>query len=242
MDDDLPDILEDRALPHKYTFKTWLRFRLLFQNLKYILTNSYVSTVYLAQKYNLPDSHVLPPLANPSDLCIYNKPKQNTCVVFYHGTASHIQEIYWLKSIITPVLINYPQVIFEIFGNSKVKSLYKDLLRVRVVHPMSWSSYKSYSRTVQLDIGLAPLLDSSFNFSRTYVKFFDITCAGAVGIYSNMHVYNNFVNHDFNGILVENEKHFWIEAITRLVENSELREEMHTNALKSFVEKPSERL
>jgi hypothetical protein len=65
-------------------------------------------------------------------------------------------------------------------------------------------------------VGLAPLLPSAFNQARSATKFFDITQAGAVGIYADHPVYRSMVKNEENGLLLPMDQEVWAEAVLRL--------------------------
>jgi hypothetical protein len=111
----------------------------------------------------------------------------------------------------------FPKHVFEIIGNRKVKKMFADIPRVRVLSGMSWEKYLEYSENVHYQVGLAPCFNTPFNQTRSYTKLFDITRVGAVGIYSNSMPYKNIILDKEIGMLVENTNQEWIDAITSLL-------------------------
>ncbi len=176
MDDDLLDISASQGMPLRYR---WKLARLAAFHKGWLLHNNaslWVSTPYLSRKYQawspvLVEPHPMPILAEPIK-------------VFYHGSASHQAEIDWLYPIIKAVLERNAHICFEIMGTQSVYAQFKNLERVQVVHPMSWLAYQYFIQQPGRHIGLAPLLNNTFNQARSYTKVFDIQRAGAVGIYS----------------------------------------------------------
>ena len=53
---------------------------------------------------------------------------------------------------------------------------------------------------------------------------------GAVGVYSNCTPYNNFIEQNINGILLENDPQRWVDAITLLINKENKRVELANNA------------
>ena len=120
----------------------------------------------------------------------------------------------------------------ELIGNKKVQQLFKDIAGVHVYHPMSWYSYRELISNPGRIIGLAPLLQTPFNLARSASKFFDITQAGAVGIYANSPVYSEQVIHRQNGLLLPMDSRVWAEQILYLADNTDQRMTMWKNAHK----------
>lgn len=82
---------------------------------------------------------------------------------------------------------------------------------------------------MQFDIGLAPLLPTSFYLSKTNTKFRDYGACRIAGIYSDVEVYNTCVEHERTGLLVsqastEAGAGSWYQAINRLIHDETLRQ------------------
>lgn len=150
--------------------------------------------------------------------------------VCYHGSAAHQLEFEWLQSLVGKLQQQTEQTWFEVFGDNAVLKQFRHVERVQVLHPMSWASYLDYTQSVQRDIGLVPLLPDPFNKARSICKFFDITRMGAVGIYSNVSPYDEFIEDGVDGFLVDNDEELWIEKINYLIQNPEVRKQMADNA------------
>jgi hypothetical protein len=150
--------------------------------------------------------------------------------VFYHGSASHHDEIVWLYPVIKEVLKQHHNVTFEIIGGAEVNRLYRNLPRVTVIHPMKWPSYRHFIALPGRHIGLAPSLNTPFNQARSYTKVFDITAAGAVGIYAQSGPANEVISHGAEGLLVQMTHSAWIDAIGQLAQHDLSRLQMLTQA------------
>lgn len=80
------------------------------------------------------------------------------------------------------------------------------------------------------DIGLAPLLDDEFHQSKSNLKFRDYAACRIAGIYSNVPVYAECVQDGITGLLVENSSEAWLDALTRLMSNKDLRSTIQNEA------------
>jgi hypothetical protein len=75
------------------------------------------------------------------------------------------------------------------------------------------------------------MLDHPFNQSRSYTKFFDITRAGAVGVYAKPGPWQHLIDHEKNGLLCPMESQAWVDAILALAANApEVRQALVQNA------------
>lgn len=209
MDDDLFDAGVHRGLPLRYR---WKLHRLASRHqawLRSVNAELWVSTQWLADKYADWSPRVLAPQSPYTDC-------QPQKTFFYHGSASHMQEIRWLLPVVEEVLQREPAFSFELIGNAEIRKLFSHLPRVHVLQPMSWPAYKALVSLPGRIIGLAPLLPSAFNQARSATKFFDITQAGAVGIYADHPVYRSMVQNEENGLLLPMDQEVWAEAVLRL--------------------------
>jgi hypothetical protein len=209
MDDDLFDACAHQGLPLRYRWKLHRLARRHEAWLRRMGAELWVSTSWLADKYRDWQPRVLAPQSPYGD-CIPQK------TFFYHGSASHMEEIRWLVPVVEEVLKRDPTLSFELIGNAEIRQLFAHLPRVHVLQPMSWPAYKALVSRPGGIIGLAPLLPNTFNQARSPTKFFDITQAGAVGIYADHPVYQRVVEHERNGLLLPMEQGDWAEAILEL--------------------------
>jgi hypothetical protein len=215
MDDDLFDLRASAGMPWRYRYKLarlagvhqgWLRRQ---------KAEIWVSTPYLQQKYR----HWNPRLVLPQPL----QASHESVRIFYHGTASHQAEIDWLYPVMQTLLQSDERLSFELMGGEGVYRRYRRLPGVSVVHPMSWRAYQAFSSLSGRHIGLVPQLDQAFNHARSYTKFFDITRAGAVGVYSQYSACADVLTHGRQGLLCAMQEDAWVAAIRQLVNDAPLR-------------------
>jgi hypothetical protein len=223
MDDDVLDVHASKGLPLSYRVKL---MRLAAWRKKWLRKQGaelWVSTPYLQKKYaDWSPRLVLPSPVPPAPMI--------TRRLFYHGSSAHLEEINWLRPIVENVLKSDERFSFEIIGNHKINKLYRDIPRVTVVHPMSWTSYLSFLALPGRHIGLAPMLDGPFNQARSYTKFFDITRCGAVGIYPKDSIFADVITDGVEGLLVEPDPEAWFDAMVSIAEDESQRQVMLKNA------------
>jgi hypothetical protein len=103
---------------------------------------------------------------------------------------------------------------------------------MKISYPLDWETFFLDTSIGKSDIVLNPIFNSNFNNFRSPTKFFDTTRLKGVGIYSNTEPYSDFINNNEDGILLENNIDSWVETISFLLDNRELRETLYLNALK----------
>ncbi|WP_341582296.1 glycosyltransferase [Marinobacter metalliresistant] len=222
MDDDLFDWRAFQGMPWHYQRKL---FGLAWRHqrwLREIGAELWVSSLWLADKYASWNPEILEP-GNPHGAAAeFSDPAIKT--IFYHGSASHRGELEWLMPVVEQVLAARADVCFEVIGDRKVRDRFAHLHGVHVVHPMSWPAYKAFIQRPGRTIGLAPLRDTTFNAARAPTKFYDITAAGAVGLYADTPVYRRLVAHGKNGLLLPMDSpQVWVEAALDLLDDREKR-------------------
>jgi hypothetical protein len=223
-DDDLFDIKSLHNLPTKYARK----IRKIAPGRKWLIKHQiilWVASRYLQEKYRDHAPVLIAPCPEESLYSRRNGPK-----IFYHGTASHSDEINWLIPIIRQVQERCDHTTFEIIGDLSVNRLYRNIPRVSVLHPMSWDNYRAHCARADLQIGLAPLLETPFNAARSTTKFFDMVRCGAVGIYSDREPFSSFIRNRQDGFLVENSPALWADTIVSLAQDPDLRCRTYRNA------------
>jgi len=154
----------------------------------------------------------------------------DTVRICYHGTWSHRDDMKWLAPVIAEVQRRCSNTVYEVIGDHRVARIFRGIPRVTVLPTMSWPDYLKHTQTVRQDIGLAPLRDTLFNRGRGPIKFFDYARAGAVGVYSAGPAFSDFVSHEIDGYVLENDPSLWAERIVELVNSPALRQKMYTAA------------
>ncbi|UQB43280.1 hypothetical protein JX580_05235 [Thiomicrospira microaerophila] len=230
MDDDLWDGGASANQRWRYRLKLFLYARVHRAWLLRIGAEIKVSMPFLADKYAGCSAKVWSPQS------IYHSFTESwvlphSPVIFYHGTSSHFDEVCWLLPVFKKIFARYPNVRFEVIGDQRVSALFGGLTYVSVVPQMNWAEYRHFIQQPGRTIGLAPLLDTPFNRARAPTKLFDITAAGAVGVYADSAVYQGAVVDKENGRLVAMNHQAWVTAISDLLSNPEKTAHYYRSAL-----------
>jgi hypothetical protein len=92
-----------------------------------------------------------------------------------------------------------------------------------------WQGIWDYYRSIDFDIGLAPLAHTPFNDSKSHIKALEYAALGIPVIASDELPYRDFVVHGVTGYLVKRD-HEWTMYLRELTANRELREAMGQKA------------
>lgn len=121
------------------------------------------------------------------------------------------------------------QIVIEFFGVHP--KLIKQLSCTVYPYQESYESYQKMMQQLNWDIGLAPLPDTEFHSCKHYNKLVEYAGFGICGIYSDVPPYSGAVQDQYNGLLCANSTDAWVNALTRLIEDSELRQRISHNCL-----------
>ena len=152
--------------------------------------------------------------------------------IAYLGTSSHTKEFIFLKKVFEKLQQKRQDCLIEIYVNKKWRNYFRSIPRVKMAYPMDWETFFMDTTIGKVDIVLNPIIDSSFNNFRSPTKFFDTTRLQAVGIYSNVKPFADFIKNNHDGILLDDNIDNWIEKIFFLLDNPDVRERLLINALK----------
>jgi glycosyltransferase involved in cell wall biosynthesis len=147
----------------------------------------------------------------------------------YFGTPGRDSQFDFVIEAIKRVQQRYGNLDLEFFGFNPIRGAELE----RVINLPYADGYDSSIRTLlerHWDIALAPLADTTFNRSKLPTKYRDYAAVGAAGIYTWIPPYEAVVTNFRTGILADNSVDAWAEAITRLVEDGELRESIAREA------------
>ncbi|MBV4539622.1 glycosyltransferase family protein [Pseudomonas vlassakiae] len=149
------------------------------------------------------------------------KPQRDYQIVGYMGSKGHQEDLELATPSIARLLEERPNLHFEVFGTIQMPS---DLLRFgeRVKSHKVNQAYSGFLATLaslNWDIGLAPLVNESFNLCKAPTKFIEYTAASIPVVASDITVYSRVIPEG-GGVLV---KDSWYASIARLLDAPELR-------------------
>lgn len=184
-----------------------------------------VSTEPLAEamgKFN-PNVVILPNHIDGAMLDI-ERPHRDRLTVGWAGGDSHKKDLAMVAPRLKRFLGRNPNVDFHVIG--------QDYLHENKI-PGRWTAWSNelfdYYRTIDFDIGIAPLISSRFNQSKSAIKALEYAALGIPVIASDEAPYRPFVVDGVTGFLVRYE-HEWEARLRDLTNDVGMREEMGRNA------------
>ena len=134
----------------------------------------------------------------------------------------------------TVIAERYPHVEFVIQGHMS-DSLYHSIPDERR-HSLPWLSLEEYPRAlINLDIGCCIVAPLVFNTSKTCIKWYEMTLAGVACVVSPT-LYGAEVTDGEDALVAETSEQI-VDALSRLIEDAELRRTISRNARRTVMEK-----
>ena len=237
LDDNLLDLNIFSELPFLYKLKIFFNiycYKFLF--------NLFISEVWVTNKYleEKVSQQISRNKINIKLLTLNHTepyPIKKIYKIAYLGTSSHTEELTWLKTLFEKIQQKRKDCLIEIYVNKKWRNKFRSIPRIKMMYPLDWETFFLDTSIGKVDVVLNPIFKSDFNNFRSPTKFFDITRLKAVGIYSNKRPFCDFINNNHDGILLDNNIDKWIEKISFLLDNSDVRQRLLLNAQKRL-EKP----
>lgn len=193
-----------------------------------------VSTPTLASKFDESKTVVIPNYYVNSVFDIKKDIKSgDNLKLGYYGTLTHSKDLFLIKDVILKLKERH-DFDFEVIGGFNADDdVEEDWFKAIELPPnnMDFEKFMPWlSKTVDWDIAVVPLKDSSFNQCKSELKFIELAVLAIPGVYSDMCVYNNVVEDGINGFLATNPDE-WIEKIEKLILDKSLRKNIRQNAL-----------
>jgi glycosyltransferase involved in cell wall biosynthesis len=201
------------------------------------VSNEFLRDFY-KEELGIENIFVLPNCVNIEDYPVNElKEHPEEIRILWQGGASHIPDLYPIKSAIETVINKYPNVKLVVWGGD-YKYFFNGIPSDKIIFHQ-WVDYGYYreKRTIMnADINLCPLSDNIFARSKTAIKWYEAsildrpeaTLAANVGPYKEI--------EDGKTGLLYNTIEEMVEKLSVLIENVELRKSLGANAKKRVIE------
>ena len=188
-----------------------------------------VSTPYLAEvmsKYNR--NVTVLPNSIPASVLDLPAPYGERPAVGWHGGASHGLDIQVIARPLRTFLDRHPGWDAVLLGQDYRPTIGHDRCGfIPWVHVTDDPA--GFYSGIDWDIGLAPVLHTTFNRSKSYIKALEYAARGIPVIATDIEPYRDFVLHGVTGFLVKYD-HEWLKYLTELANDEGLRKSMGAKA------------
>ena len=218
---------QDGREPEKFAYKEGDALHYLTTLLENCtaITVSVPSLQKVYEKYA--PTHVLPNMVDMKDWK-FERRKHDRPTVGWAGSSSHVVDHKVLEPVYQGVVAENPDVVFSFVGHmlpEHIKGLERKNWEIKPAtdwwdgNPESQMTYPRLLAECGYDIGLAPLIDSEFNESRSLAKWFEYTMTGIPVVASNVGPYKEL--NDGYHALKSTTTNEWVENINYLLKNKD---------------------
>jgi glycosyltransferase involved in cell wall biosynthesis len=151
------------------------------------------------------------------------------------GTPSHQPDLEFLGEVFHLLKRKCRnRVELDVIGITARKSDWYEVITVPHIAAHSYPRFVSWLRALDRGWawGLAPLLDTAFNNSKTPIKVLEYSALGLPSICSKLSVYASTVVSGSNGLLVENDVQAWCDTLERAAVEPAFQRQIHQEAMK----------
>jgi glycosyltransferase involved in cell wall biosynthesis len=179
------------------------------------------------RQYN-PNVIVLPNSINADQLTL-ERPRRDHVVVGWAGSPSHSEDLKGIAGSVRSVLTQHPGVELHLIGTDYLSLFGRRDGRFTGRFTAWQDDIWDYYRTIDFDIGLAPLAPTGFNAARSHIKALELAALGIPVIASDAEAYREFVVDGVTGFLVRTQSE-WKRRLRELVNDVAMRTEMGAKA------------
>lgn len=149
------------------------------------------------------------------------------------GSSSHLADTPVVNEVFDKIIEKYPNVEIHMcgfVGNASERN------KREFHHPgtMSYEQFPQFLADLDLDIAVAPLIDTKFNRSKSNIKWLESSMLEIPMVLSKIPPYQGTVKHEKTGFLAKS-KHEWIKYLSMLIKSKELREKIGKEAKKEVL-------
>jgi len=146
----------------------------------------------------------------------------------WQGGASHYEDLYLVRPAIIDVLRRHKNLKFVYSGDLRFMGLFKDAPQNQMEYH-AWVPHVAYPYKIfslNLDIGLCPLVDNRFNRNKSAIKWLEYSVLSAATVASDMVPYSSVISNGSTGLLAASDTRSWVQAIEELVIDKYRRERL----------------
>lgn len=159
---------------------------------------------------------------------VQSKKRENRIAMgYFSGSITHNENFQLIQSDIVKILKEFPQVDLHLVGYLDLpEELQRFDHQVKRHEFVSWE--KLPALIAEVDINLAPLVNTVFNRAKSEIKWIEAGLVKVPTVASNIGAFKEMIQNEESGVLVDDGD--WYEVLVQLIQNSNLRETIAKNA------------
>ena len=152
-------------------------------------------------------------------------------VIGYAGTSTHQADLGPILPALMRLLVEFPERISLVFLGCHPQGFDGHPGVSFVSETSGYQDYAAELRRLGIQIGLAPLVDNSFNHAKSAIKWMEYAASGILPVCSNVGPYREAVEDGVTGVLVDGlDPEAWYQALKRLILEPEVRAKLAMQA------------
>jgi len=156
---------------------------------------------------------------------------------YFSGTISHNKDFATITDALVKIMTKYNNVELLLVGPLDVENELVQKFGDRINQLSYVPRKKHFANIAKCDINLAPLeYDNPFCEAKSELKFFEAGIVRVPTVSVDNQTYRNAIEDGVDGMLAENTDE-WIDKISELIENIDLRERLGQEACKKVLDK-----
>ena len=157
----------------------------------------------------------------------YTQVSSKIKIGYFSGSITHNENFEMIKPAIMQILEKYPHVELHLVGYIDLPQDLKKYTEQIIMN--DYVDWKELPRLIsQMDINLAPLVDSVFNRAKSEIKWLEAALVKVPTVASYLGSFEEMVKNDETGILAQPDE--WYEKLETLIENPSKRQTIAENA------------
>lgn len=157
------------------------------------------------------------------------KKKDGMIRIGYTGSGNHGLDLKRVEKPLLAILDEFPNVEFIVAGKMRDNTFIK---HDRAYSTDNWTTIDKWPEAVkgwQMDIGIAPLVDSNFNRAKSNLRWLEYSALSIPTVASKVYPFENSIRDGIDGILA-NSQQSWYDALRSLILDSPKRSKMGAEA------------
>ncbi|AWN67001.1 glycosyl transferase [Lactococcus lactis subsp. lactis] len=160
------------------------------------------------------------------------KDKKKIKIGYFSGSITHNENFDLIRSAILKILKEFPQTELHLVGHLTIPDEMKRYKEQLVIHDfVDWTLLPSL--VSDMDINLAPLVDTVFNRAKSEIKWLEASLVGVATVASDIGSFSDIITNGTTGVLVADG--MWYEQLRDLVNNKTKLEVLGINAKRKAI-------